>query len=226
MAKIDFDKDMLSWMGKSPWFFPMPLTLITMVLTWPCAVLIHELNTDLAVATAVIFVVLAAFVYYVVARFMYYVLVEPELTSNRRKIIGVLDGYFSLLHVCAGLGMAIAVLSNPIDQHFSSIPPGTKGYNLYWTYMLSNFVLIFNTVGFTNIGVTTALGVLPVLITSITRTLYVAFGLGLILTSYKQKSDEIAINEPPPPVYRQRQFPRHAGHGPRERGNTLMIKNK
>ena len=208
-------------MGKFPQFFPFPLTLVTMVVTWGVAVLIHQLNPDLAVATAVIFIILAVFVYFTVTKFILHILNTKTSISGQIKVFGFLDGYFSFLHIFAGIAMAIVVLSNPINQNYTNIPIGTKGYNLFWTYLFSNIVLIFNTAGFGNSGSETALGVLPVLMASITGTIYMIVVLSLVINHLSSKT-----NTPPPRV----SISQHAsyrgqyGKRPSRRGNALIMK--
>jgi len=217
---------MIHWMGRYPRVFPFPLTIITMIVTWAIAVLIHQLDPDLGVVTAVIFIVLAVFVYFMVIKFVLHILNPKIPIPGRVKVFGFLDGYFSFLHIFSGIAMAIIVLSNPINQHFANIPVGTKGYDLYWTFSFSNIVLIFNTAGFGNSGGKTALGVFPVLLTSITGTIYMVVVLALLIThissSMSSNSNTRMQNSTKQASYRQSRTQR--GNRPSRRGNALIIK--
>lgn len=211
-------------MGRYPQIFPFPLTIISIIVTWVIAVLIHQLDPSLSVVTAVLFIILAVFVYFMVIKFILHVLLSKKPIPGHVKVFGFIDGYFSFLHIFSGITMSIIVLSNPINQHFANIPIGIKGYDLFWTYAFSNIVLIFNTAGFGNSDGKTALGVLPVILTSITGTIYMVVVLALLITHLSSPpSMSTRNNVVKQASYHQRRPQR--GNRPSRNGNPLIINN-
>jgi hypothetical protein len=216
---------MISWIGTTPWFFPLPLTLISILGTWGIGVLIHQLDQTLAGVSAFVFIALAAIVFYFLGRFVYYILRNPDKTTAKTKFLGILDGYVALVHSLGGLLMTVMILSDPVDLNYALIPAGTYGYNLFFTYALSNTVLMFNSAGFSNSVARTAVSAFTTMLTSVVGVLYTTFLYALIanqIISPGQKREDI-----PPVTQKARYTPssyyQHRGHGPTRRGNPLPI---
>lgn len=164
------------FIGKAPWFFPFPLSIITLVSNYAIAVLLNEVTTGYEYVSAIFFILNFVFVYYMVVGFVIFHWTTP--TTVKQKILGFMDGYVSIIHCISGMVMTIVILSTNNNDHYSNLPANIKGYDLFWTYCLSNIILMFNSAGVGNAGGITALGVLPGMVASITGVAY----LGSVLT--------------------------------------------
>lgn len=184
---------MNAWMGHAPRVFPFPLTIVTAVLTYGLLLPIHEWVTNPDVGVAIAMIVLMVFVYAIIYLYFRHVLSSP--TTYRERLIGWIDGYVSVLHGIAGFGMAVYLFDN---ANFSGVPPGTKGYNLYWTYTFANTIYLFNTAGRGNIAGVTALGVLPGIIASVTGMVYITVMLVAVVVQFIHVP-VFRDNDPPPP---------------------------
>ncbi|MDB9801162.1 hypothetical protein OAB94_02170 [Flavobacteriaceae bacterium] len=205
---------MMEYIGKYPKFFPFPLSVVTIIITWGVAILLHQIDVTYALVTAIILIIQAIVVYIIVIKLSFNVL--KSKISNWKKFFGFVDGYISLIHALSGITMAIIVLSNPINQHFQNIPVGIHGYNLFWTYAFSNMLLIFNSAGQGNSGGISALGVLPVILTSITGFFYGTL-LWTVISQSKTENDVIYLQtKAPPPRYRR------YGTAPKRGGTEMM----
>jgi hypothetical protein len=73
--------------------------------------------------------------------------------SGVNTLITVLDMYFALVHVLAGVAFVILYLPDQSAPNpwLAGHPLGTLGYNLYVTYALLNTVTIFNSAGPANL---------------------------------------------------------------------------
>ena len=174
----------MGWIGRYPSMFPFPMTILSIILTWGVALVIHEVDPSLAVAVAVILIILSVFLSIAVTRFIIYMVTQN--IPGKIQIFGYIDGYFTLLHIFSSIMMSIVILSNPINYHFEGIPVGAKGYDLFVSYIFSNTITTFNGVGFNrDFGYKTPLGAILITIISITSAIYligVPFLIAIIST--------------------------------------------
>ena len=166
-------------MGRAPWFFPLPLTIVTATLTYGVFLPIHQWVTGSDVVVSVLQIVLCAFVLVVAYRFFAHI--SRTYTTFQTKMYGWVDGYISVIHGIAGLSMALYLLDG---TSYANIPPGSRGYDLYWTYMLTNILFLFNTVGRGNTGGINALGVVPGLMASVIGLVYISVFLAVFVTRF------------------------------------------
>lgn len=209
---------MNTYIGRRPWFFPFPLTLICVVFIYGLAVPLSQWVENSEPGSASVFLLLLVFVLIMIYRFIVYIL--HEATSTSQKFYGWIDGFFALTHIWAGFTMTIAILAPDVTTHFIGIPTGTKGYDLFWTYGYANSVLLFVTIGQKVTG-TTALGALPAIITAITGVSWIAIFLGLVMRfvyipppKIKEVPIHSMVNGFATPAHRTRQAPRPRGGRP------------
>jgi len=159
--------------------FPLPLTVFSVVLIYGILLPVHQWIDNSKIAIAIVFPIYSAFIYTMVA--WYIIKTYRKHTRVSEKVSRWIDGYISVVHAIAGLSMAIVVLSDPIDQHYGEISAGTKGYDLYWTHLLSNVILIFNTAGRGLTAGVSALGVATDILASLTGLFYIMVALSIVL---------------------------------------------
>lgn len=174
---------MFKWIGEKPWFFPLPMTLASGLLSILCGVLVHELDPTLSSLIATCLVIIGAFAYvvpffYIRYAFRYYI-------TTTKRVLGMMDVYFTLVIALSNITMVIIVLSNPTNQHFTDIPVDAKGFDLYWTYVFSSMVRMFNSAGIGNSGRQTALGALPANIASVTGAFFFAGFVATVVSIIK-----------------------------------------
>ena len=109
----------MGWIGRYPSMFPFPMTILSIILTWGVALVIHEVDPSLAVAVAVILIILSVFLSIAVTRFIIYMVTQN--IPGKIQIFGYIDGYFTLLHIFSSIMMSIVILSNPINYHFEGL---------------------------------------------------------------------------------------------------------
>lgn len=167
-------------MGRHPIY--IPLSLFTLAFTYVFIVMLNQVggsvaeNWVAAVASWIVFIIVFA----CTIAFIYRVWRDKDRISPLTQALGWLDGYISMLHALGLLAFSIIILGSP-TLDFEGIPPGTRGFNLYWTYCLTNAVLFFNTAGRGSAAGNSALGGLWMMATSIAGVFYLNFALVLIL---------------------------------------------
>lgn len=160
----------------------------------PC-VLPHELNPNgLYVLSAVFSLIVMTGIFICVGWFIAAFFIEPEDYTPAGAFLGIVDCILSMQFALGLLGFTLAILGNTNltnFEHFFGIPDGTHGYNLYYTYCLSNSITIFFTAGFINMYGITALGVTWNVACSVTGAILLIFAVGwlfiLFSQSYKEK---------------------------------------
>jgi len=153
-------------------------------------------------------------------RFVVYVLREP--TTQKQKFFGWIDGFIALTHVLSGLFMTIVILSPTTDTHFSGIPLGTKGYDIFWTYGYVSVILLFVTVGW-GLTATTGLGAIVPIFSAATGVTWIVMFWALVARYIYIPPPIVkggiataaAIGRPPP--MRQVMGPRHGRGRPMEK---------
>lgn len=209
---------MNTYIGVWPSWFPFPLTIICAIVIYGPSLILAQVVENSAPAVAAILLTLLVFVHVMIYRFIVHILTVP--TTTKQKFYGWIDGFISLTHVWAGFAMSIAILAPSVDTHFTVIPPGTKGYDLFWTYCYTNTVLLFVTIGQKIVGVT-ALGALPAVFTAVSGVMWIAFFATLVLRQVyipphktKEKPIGTAAQSYAVPAQRTRQGPRPRGGRP------------
>lgn len=172
---------MNKWIGRHPWFFPFPTTIIVTIMTLAVGVLVHQLQPGAYVVSAVILIITGVFAIIASLHFSHkvYTLYMP----TTKRIYGFIDGYVSTIFAISNFTMAAIIVSAP-GAIFNGIPPGVGGYDLYWTYIFSNIVFMFNSAGRGNAGGATAWGVLLTSMASIIGYYFLAY-LAVVLNNIR-----------------------------------------
>ena len=176
-------------------FYSFFFFIFSLLFTFLPCVLPHELNPEgLKVLSAVFSLVVFFGITFTIAWFIIAFFTEPEQYTAGGAFLGVVDCIMSMLLALGLLAFSMAILGNDgltKYEHFTGIPDGTKGYDLYYTYCLSNSITIFFTAGFINMYGITALGVTWNTACSLTGAILLIFAVGLMFilfsSAYKEK---------------------------------------
>lgn len=215
------------WIGRVPWFFPLPLTIASVAVIYGILLPISQWVESSDTVVSVLFFVWTLFVYICVYRLLKHLTTVP--TIFRTKVLGWIDGYISLTHAIAGMLAGIYLLNN---ANYGGIPPNIRGYDLFWTYSYANIVLIFNTAGRGNVNFATALGVVPGVLASVTGIVYITVMLVVLIVRFyniphKVKEVEMTAVYNSGPKRTGQQGPRKDYRPPRRgRGIPVMTKRK
>lgn len=139
--------------------FCIPLLITTLIVCYSACILpTADRVANLPVLTIIFSAMIFLFVYVMAFAFIVDIIKSPSEYSGVGMVVGVIDVGFSLIHVLA-LIMYCIVVSRPTSNDFSGLPSNATGYDLYWTYCLSNTIGLFFSAGITNSAALTPLAV-------------------------------------------------------------------
>ena len=215
------------WIGRFPWFFPLPLTLASVIVIYGVLLPIHQWSDNSDLTVSILFFAWALFAYICVYRIISHLTKVP--TVFRTKVLGWIDGYVALTHALGGVTFGIYVLNN---ANYTGIPAGVKGYDLFWTYAYVNVLYLFNTAGRGNVMGASALGVVPGVLSSVSGVVYIMLMFVVLIVRFYPMPHKFAESDMSA-VYNSgvkrggQSMPRKNYRGPRAgRGIPMITKRK
>lgn len=189
--KIIMSKQPLMWPWVGRWWMPLSLTLLPVIMV--ACILPHQINVNNNIVSAVFSFLVVAYVYIAFFVFMRQVIMNDQnLLQSQELLYAIIDFVMSLFMALGCLAFGIVVLrGNTVD--FTGISPTSRGYDLYWTYCLSNSITFFVSAGTTNVVATSALSVLWSNASSVTGSFTTLIILGLIINRYKYRKSRYPI---------------------------------